>query len=282
MWLRGLELIFSQKSILCELYNTRNRKFMRLTFLGTGTSVGVPTIGCRCKVCTSSNPHDARMRCSAMLETDQTRILIDCGPDFRQQMLRQPFRKIDAVLVTHSHYDHVGGMDDVRPFCMFGDINVYCDPVSERSLRATMPYCFAEHLYPGVPKINLVKINSHQQLTINELVVTPFQVMHDKLPILGFKVGNLAYITDMKTIDDEEIPLLQDIDYLVVNALRFTGEHHSHMLVDEAVTFARRTSARQVYFTHMCHEIGLHEEINKQLPSGFQLAYDGEVVDIKS
>ncbi len=215
-----------------------------------------------------------------MLETDTTRIVIDCGPDFREQMLRQQFRKIDAVLVTHSHYDHVGGIDDVRPFCTFGDINIYCDPISAQSLRSTMPYCFAEHLYPGVPKINLITIQPHSTLQINELTVEPLQVMHDKLPILGFKIGRLAYITDMKTIPAEEIAQLQDIDCLVVNALRFTGEHHSHMLVDEAIAFAKRTSAKQVYFTHMCHNIGLHSDVNRQLPEGFQLAYDGQVVDI--
>lgn len=253
---------------------------MKLTFLGTGTSVGVPTIGCSCKVCTSHDAHDSRLRCSAMVETEKTRILIDCGPDFREQMLRQEFRKIDAVLITHSHYDHVGGMDDVRPFCEFGDINVYSDPVSEKSLRQTMPYCFAEHLYPGVPKISLRAIHPHEELQVNELRIVPFQVMHDKLPILGYKIGKLAYITDMKTIPDEEIALLQDIDCLVVNALRFTKAHHSHMLVDEALAFAKKTSAGRVFFTHMCHDIGLHEEVNKLLPPHVKLAYDGEVVEI--
>lgn len=253
---------------------------MRLTFLGTGTSVGVPTIGCRCKVCTSKDPHDRRMRCSAMVETENTRILIDCGPDFREQMLKQEFRKIDAILITHSHYDHVGGMDDIRPFCQFGDVNVYCDPISGKSLRATMPYCFKEHLYPGVPKINLIRIEPHEKLQINELQVVPFQVMHDKLPILGYKIGKLAYITDMKTIPDTEIDLLQDIDVLVVNALRFTKAHHSHMLVDEAIAFAKKTSARRVFFTHACHDIGLHDEANALLPDGVRIAYDGEKIDI--
>lgn len=253
---------------------------MRLTFLGTGTSVGVPTIGCRCNVCTSHDPHDRRLRCSAMVETEQTRIVIDCGPDFREQMLRQEFRKIDALLITHSHYDHVGGMDDVRPFCTFGDINVYSDPASEKSLRQSLPYCFKEHLYPGVPKISLHTIHPHEELQINELKIVPLRIMHDKLPILGFKIGKLAYITDMKTIPEEELDFLQDIDCLVVNALRFTNAHHSHMLVDEALAFARRTSAKRVFFTHMCHDIGLHEEVNKILPAGTQLAYDGLTVEV--
>lgn len=253
---------------------------MKLTFLGTGTSVGVPTIGCRCKVCQSNDPHDKRLRCSAMLETETTRIVIDCGPDFREQMLRQEFRKIDAMLITHSHYDHVGGVDDLRPFCVFGDIDVYADPISEKSLRQTVPYCFAEHLYPGVPKIRLHQLNPHEELQVNELTVIPFRVMHDKLPILGYKIGKLAYITDMKTIPEEEIALLQDIDVLVVNALRFTKEHHSHMLVDEALAFAGRTSAKRVFFTHMCHDIGLHAEVNRILPDGVELAYDGESVEI--
>ncbi len=253
---------------------------MKLTFLGTGTSVGVPTIGCRCKVCQSNDTHDKRLRCSAMVETEKTRIVIDCGPDFREQMLHQEFRKIDAMLITHSHYDHVGGVDDLRPFCVFGDIDVYADPISEKSLRQTVPYCFAEHLYPGVPKIKLHQLNPHQELQINELSVIPFRVMHDKLPILGYKIGKLAYITDMKTIPEEEIALLQGIDVLVVNALRFTKEHHSHMLVDEALAFAGRTSAKRVFFTHMCHDIGLHAEVNKILPDGVELAYDGETVEI--
>lgn len=215
-----------------------------------------------------------------MVETPKTRIVIDCGPDFREQMLHQEFRKIDAMLITHSHYDHVGGVDDLRPFCVFGDVDVYADPISEKSLRQTVPYCFAEHLYPGVPKIRLHQLNPHQELLINELNITPFRVMHDKLPILGYKIGKLAYITDMKTIPEEEIALLQDIDVLVVNALRFTKEHHSHMLVDEALAFAKRTSAKRVFFTHMCHDIGLHDEVNKILPDGVRLAFDGETVEI--
>ena len=253
---------------------------MLLTFLGTGTSVGVPTIGCHCKVCTSNDPHDRRMRCSAMVETPQTRILIDCGPDFREQMLKQDFRKIDAIFITHSHYDHIGGMDDVRPFCVFGDINVYADPISEKSLRQTFPYCFADHLYPGVPKINLHKIRPHEETRINELTVVPFTVMHDKLPILGYKIGRLAYITDMKTISDDELQYVEGVGTLVVNALRWKREHHSHQLVEDAAKFSKRVGAKRTYLTHLTHRIGLHENACRQLPEGFTFAYDGLIIEI--
>ena len=251
----------------------------RLTFLGTGTSVGVPTIGCTCPVCTSSDRHDRRTRASAMVETDRTRVLIDCGPDFRQQMLQQPFRKIDGVLVTHAHYDHVGGMDDIRPFCTFGEINVYADNRAAGNLRQMMPYCFEEHLYPGVPRIHLNTITPHRMLTINELHIMPITVMHDKLPILGFRIGTLLYITDMKTIGHEEMEYIKGIDTLVVNALRFEPDHHSHLVVSEALDFARQVGASRTYITHICHGMGLHEEVNRQLPHGVQLAYDGQTIE---
>ena len=239
---------------------------MRLTFLGTGTSCGVPVIGCQCKVCQSTDPHDKRTRCSALVETETTRLLIDCGPDFRQQILPQPFRKIDAILITHAHYDHMGGMDDIRPYCQFGEINVYAD-------------CFAEHRYPGVPAIGLHEIHPHEPLHIGDLEVIPIQVMHGKLPILGYRIGKLAYITDMKTIDEDEMPYLEGTELLVVNALRFDKPHHSHQLVDDAIAFARRVGARQTYLIHSCHDIGLHAEVNAALPSEIQLAYDGQIVD---
>ena len=181
---------------------------MKITFLGTGTSVGVPAIGCTCKVCQSKDPHDKRLRASAMVETERTRILIDPGPDFRQQMLGQSFRKIDAVLVTHIHYDHVGGLDDIRPFCQFGEVNVYADEITSRALMNTVPYCFAENRYPGAPKINLHTLQYHQHIQLNELEVIPFCVYHDKLPITGFRIQNLVYITDMKTMDDSELPFV--------------------------------------------------------------------------
>ena len=252
---------------------------MRLTFLGTGTSCGVPVIGCQCKVCQSTDPHDKRTRCSALVETETTRLLIDCGPDFRMQILPQPFRKIDGILITHSHYDHMGGMDDIRPYCQFGEINVYADPLARQSMLEMLPYCFAEHRYPGVPAIGLHEIHPHEPLHIGDLEVIPIQVMHGKLPILGYRIGKLAYITDMKTIDEGEMPYLEGTELLVVNALRFDKPHHSHQLVDDAIAFARRVGARQTYLIHSCHDIGLHAEVNAALPSEIQLAYDGQIVD---
>ena len=251
---------------------------MKLTFLGTGTSCGVPVIGCQCKVCQSADPKDKRTRCSALVETDSTRILIDCGPDFREQILPQPFRKIDGILITHSHYDHMGGMDDIRPYCQFGAINVYADSLAKQSMLQMLPYCFAENRYPGVPAIGLHEIFPHQPLQIGDLEVMPIQVMHGKLPILGFRIGKLTYITDMKTIDDGELQYIEGTELLVVNALRFDKPHHSHQLMDDAIDFARKVGAKRTLIIHVCHDVGLHQEVNKILPDGIDLAYDGQEI----
>lgn len=251
---------------------------MKLTFLGTGTSCGVPVIGCQCEVCQSADPHDQRTRCSVLVETDETRLLIDCGPDFRQQILPMPFRKIDGILITHSHYDHVGGMDDIRPYCQFGEINVYADPVARKGMLEMLPYCFAENRYPGVPAIGLHEIHKHEPFRIGDLDIMPIEVMHGKLPILGYRIGKLAYITDMKTIEESEYPYLEGTELLVVNALRFTKPHHSHQLVDDALAFAHRVGAKQTLLIHVCHDIGLHKSVNRLLPEGVQLAYDGQEV----
>ena len=251
---------------------------MKLTFLGTGTSCGVPVIGCQCEVCQSTDPRDKRTRCSALVETENTRLLIDCGPDFRQQILPQPFRKIDGILITHSHYDHMGGMDDIRPYCQFGEINVYADPFAKESMLEMLPYCFAENRYPGVPAIGLHEILPHVAFNIGDFEILPFEVMHGKLPILGYRIGPLAYITDMKTIDEAEMTYLEGVEVLVVNALRFTKPHHSHQLVDDAIAFAQRVGARRTLLIHMCHDIGLHEEVNQKLPAGIELAYDGQEI----
>ena len=271
---------------------------MKLTFLGTGTSCGVPVIGCQCKVCQSTDPKDKRTRCSALVETDSTRILLDCGPDFRQQILPQPFRKIDGILITHSHYDHMGGMDDIRPYCQFGEINVYADPIARQGMLEMLPYCFAEHRYPGVPAIQLHEIHKHEPLRIGDLDIMPFEVMHHDLPILGYRISHppltinhepltlnqkpspsLVYITDMKTINPDELPYVLGCDTLVVNALR-QKPHHSHQTLDDAVRFARRVGARQTWLIHSSHDIGRHAEVNAQLPPDIQMAFDGQVVEL--
>lgn len=253
---------------------------MKVTFLGTGTSTGTPVIGCQCEVCKSTDPRDTRLRCSALVETSKTRVLIDCGPDFRQQVMPLPFRRIDGILITHSHYDHAGGIDDVRPFCKFGDIDFYANQHSADYIRHSMPYCFAEMKYPGVPEIRMHVIRPHEPLRIGDIDIMPIEVMHGKLPILGYRFGRFAYITDMKTIADTELPYLEGVEILVTNALRYTKVHHAHQLVDDAIAFARRIGARRTLFIHSCHDIGLHETVNRQLPKGFELAYDGQVIRV--
>lgn len=180
----------------------------------------MPEIGCKCEVCTSADPRDNRLRASSLLHTDDAVILIDCGPDFREQMLRvASFEKIDGVLITHEHYDHVGGLDDLRPFCRFGEIPIYSDDYTATHLRARMPYCFLEHKYPGVPQIFLQEVEPGKNFFINHTEIIPFQVMHGRLPILGYRIGKrLAYITDMLTMPEESYEQLQDLDVLVVNA----------------------------------------------------------------
>ena len=249
---------------------------MRITFLGTGTSCGVPVIGCQCEVCQSADPHDKRLRCSILVETETTRLLVDCGPDFRQQILPQPFRRIDGILVTHAHYDHVGGMDDIRPYCQFGEINVYANPQACKGMLEMLPYCFAANRYPGVPAIGLHEIHAGQPITIGDIDILPVEVMHGKLPILGFRFGSFAYITDMKTIADDQAALLHGVEVLVVNALRFDKPHHSHQLVDDALAFANKLGVRHTLLTHVCHDVGLHDVANHRLPEGVELAYDGQ------
>ena len=238
---------------------------MKITILGSGTSTGVPEIGCTCPVCTSSDPRDHRLRASALIETDDTRILIDCGPDFRTQVLGLPFKKIDGVLITHEHYDHVGGLDDLRPFCRFGEVPIYAEPHTAERLRTRMPYCFVDHSYPGVPNIPLQEIEENRTFLINHIPVTPLRVMHGRLPILGYRIGNIGYITDMLTMPDVSYEQLRQLDVLVINALRI-APHPTHQNLAEALETARRIGAKKTYFIHMSHHIGLQAEVERQLP----------------
>ena len=251
---------------------------MQITLLGTGTSCGVPVIGCQCATCLSHDPRDKRLRCSVLVETPTTRVLIDCGPDFRQQMLPQPFRRIDAILITHAHYDHMGGMDDIRPYCQFGAINVYADATACQGLLQMLPYCFADHRYPGVPAIGLHTIEAGKPMTVGDIEVMPVEVMHGQLPILGFRFGRFAYITDMKTMTSEQAALLEGVEVLVVNALRFAPTHHSHQLVADAVAFASQLGVSRTLLTHLCHDIGPHAEASLRLPDGVELAFDTQTI----
>ncbi|MBO4906022.1 MAG: MBL fold metallo-hydrolase [Bacteroidaceae bacterium] len=252
---------------------------MKITLLGTGTSSGVPVIGCHCPVCMSSDPRDRRTRTSALFETESTRIIIDCGPDFREQMIPQTFRRLNAVFVTHEHYDHVGGLDDLRPLCVFGDIDVYADPLAASRLRQRIPYCFVESKYPGVPNINLYDMHPHEVVTVGDIAVQAISVMHGKLPILGFRIGNVAYITDMKTLPDTEWELLQGIELLIVNGLRY-ATHATHQSVEEACQFSEKLGSPETWLVHMSHHVGLHSEVDNQLPEHVHLAFDGKTFNV--
>lgn len=247
----------------------------KVIFLGTGTSTGVPQIGCTCRVCTSDDGRDRRLRTSAMVVNDDgRRLLIDCGPDFREQMLRVPFARLDAVLITHEHYDHVGGLDDLRPFCKFGEMDVYGDSTVVRHLRERMPYCFVEHKYPGVPNIVLHQTGPADRLDLAGFPVTPIQVIHGCMPILGYRIGSFVYITDMSRISDEEKEKVKGAKVLVINALRLT-EHASHQSLREALDFVSEVVPAEAYLVHMSHQMGLHAEVEATLPVHVHLAYDG-------
>lgn len=248
---------------------------MKITILGSGTSTGVPELGCMCEVCTSTDPRDSRLRSAVLVECDNTRLLIDCGPDFRTQMLNLPFNKIDAVLLTHKHYDHTGGLDDLRPFCRRGDVPIYGDENTVEHVKSVLPYCFSDIKYPGVPNLILNKIESAREFTIGELNIVPIRVFHGRLPILGYRIGDFAYITDMSFIETKELDKLMGVDTLVINALRFSKPHGSHQTVLEAYSVINYIKPRVVYFTHMMHHIGLHAKIEKVLPDNMYLAYDG-------
>lgn len=248
---------------------------MNLLFLGTGTSTGVPQIGCTCKVCLSNDKKDKRLRSSVLITEGKTKILIDCGPDLRQQFLINNVASLTGILITHEHYDHISGLDDIRPL---GNAEVYGEKRVLETIMRTMPYCFGENKYPGVPVINLNEI-SENEFYVDTVKIKPIRVMHAKLPVLGFRIGKVAYLTDVKTIDDEAIEQLKNLDVLVLNALR-PNKHIGHLSLQEALDLAEKINAKETFFTHMSHDMGLHREVNQILPSHLQLAYDGLNLEI--
>jgi phosphoribosyl 1,2-cyclic phosphate phosphodiesterase len=254
---------------------------MKLTFLGTGTSQGVPMIGCVCEVCQSLDFRDKRLRTSVLVETESTAVLVDAGPDFRQQMLRKRQRRLDAVLITHEHKDHVAGLDDVRAFNFLQEksMPVYGLPRVLNQLKVEYAYAFAELKYPGVPKIELYELNAGDRLSLGDIEIDSIPVMHAKLPILGFRMGDLAYITDANFLSAEALKQIEGCKVLVLNALQKQA-HISHYTLDEAVELAKATGIPRVYFIHMSHRMGRHAAIARELPDGIELAWDGLEIEL--
>ncbi|MFT3739355.1 MAG: MBL fold metallo-hydrolase [Breznakibacter sp.] len=254
---------------------------MRITFLGTGTSMGVPVIACTCHVCQSKYPLDKRLRSSVLIESQGLILLVDAGPDFREQMLRAHVSRIDAILITHGHTDHVGGLDDVRAinWQMQRPMPIYGEDFVLDELKQRYAYAFADHKYPGVPEYNLQTITPRPFL-FQHIMVEPFRVWHHKLPILGFKIGKMAYITDANRIEAHVLENLKNLDILIINGLR-NEKHLSHFSLPEALEVIKFLSPKQAFITHISHQLGLHEEINTQLPPHIRLAYDGLVVEME-
>ncbi len=250
---------------------------MKLKFLGTGTSQGVPVIGCRCSVCTSENPKDQRFRASVMITTDVgNKILIDCGPDFRQQMLIHNEEKVDALLITHEHNDHVIGLDDMRPMIFrYGrDIPIYCNKRVGDEITARFPYAFAEDKYPGAPSFELFEIEN-KPFTIQNTDIIPIEVSHYKLKIFGYKFKNLAYITDASNITTEEKEKLKNLDCLILNCIRKTEPHPAHFILPDIIELYQELKPKKLYLTHISHHFGTYDAEENQLPKDIHLAFDG-------
>lgn len=248
---------------------------MKVCFLGTGTSQGVPVINCSCPVCTSLDYRDKRLRTSLLVQHNGKNVVIDCGPDFRQQALTQRIKRLDAVIFTHEHKDHVGGLDDIRPynFQQAMDIPVFASNRVVEHLRLEYPYIFAENKYPGIPKIQIVEING-RPFEVAGIDFIPIQVYHHKLPVWGFRINDFTYITDANFIGEQEKTKIKGSKTLVLNALQI-DPHISHYNLDEALELVKELQPDTAYFTHISHRLGLHQEITDKIPENVQLAYDG-------
>ncbi|MCZ2128737.1 MAG: MBL fold metallo-hydrolase [Bacteroidia bacterium] len=249
---------------------------MKITFLGTGTSQGVPVIACPCDVCSSANQKDNRLRTSIKIEINGQTFVIDSGPDFRQQMLRSHTKQLDALIFTHEHKDHIAGMDDIRAFNYFSQkaIEIYATERVQQALKREFYYVFSDEKYPGIPEVNLNTIKENEPFYIDNVEFTPIQVLHYYLPVLGFRIGDFVYITDANKIEPKEMEKIKGAKVLVLNALR-RQKHISHFTLDEAIELARRVGAQQTYLTHISHQLGLHDIVQKELPEGIHLAHDG-------
>jgi phosphoribosyl 1,2-cyclic phosphate phosphodiesterase len=248
---------------------------VKITFLGTGTSQGVPVIACNCKTCQSGDTHDNRLRTSILLETEGASLLFDAGPDFRQQMLREHVCKLDAILLTHEHKDHIAGLDDVRAFNYKSQdaIDIYSEERVLKALKKEYSYVFSEFQYPGIPRMRLNTIDD-QSFVVRGIQITPVRVFHYRLPVYGFRIGSLAYITDANYIPEESKEKLYGVKYLIINALR-KEKHISHFSLREAIDFIREISPKKAFITHISHQMGCHDEVSKELPPEITLAYDG-------
>ena len=253
---------------------------IRLTFLGTGTSQGVPIIGCDCPVCRSADPRDKRLRTSAMITSGEEHFVIDAGPDFRQQMLTAAISHLRAILITHEHVDHIFGLDDIRAFNYIQKkpLDIYAEPRVQTAIRRIFDYVFAADRYPGVPRMELHEV-THAPFLIGQTPFIPIRAYHHKLPVLGFRTGDLTYLTDINAVPEEEMEKLRGTRILVVNALRHE-KHLSHFNLEEAIRFSRKVGPEQTYLTHISHALGFHMEVQKTLPPGIFLAYDGLTLEI--